>query len=51
MIRKKIAEIIRDACEDCKKQAILPEETDINPLSKFLGKKDMATIQQISHFY
>jgi len=31
MIRKKIAEIIRDACEDCKKQAILPEETDINP--------------------
>lgn len=31
MIRKKIAEIIRDASEDCKKQAILPKETDVNP--------------------
>lgn len=31
MIRKKIAEIIRDACEDCKKQAIIPKETNIDP--------------------
>ena len=32
MIRKKIAEIISDACESCKKQAILPEDITINPL-------------------
>jgi arginyl-tRNA synthetase len=32
MIRKKIAEIISDACEGCKKQAILPEDITISPL-------------------
>lgn len=32
MIRKKIAEIISDACEGCKKEAILPEDITINPL-------------------
>ena len=32
MIRKKIAEIINDACESCKKQAILPEDTNVGPL-------------------
>jgi arginyl-tRNA synthetase len=32
MIRKKIAEIISDACESCKKQAILPEDINVIPL-------------------
>jgi arginyl-tRNA synthetase len=32
MIRKKIAEIINDACESCKKQAIFGEDITINPL-------------------
>jgi arginyl-tRNA synthetase len=32
MIRKKIAEIISDACESCKKQAILPENINVSPL-------------------
>jgi arginyl-tRNA synthetase len=32
MIRKKIAEIVSDACESCKKQAILPEDINVNPL-------------------
>jgi arginyl-tRNA synthetase len=31
MIRKKIAEIISDACESCKKQAILPEDINVSP--------------------
>jgi arginyl-tRNA synthetase len=32
MIRKKIAEIISNACESCKKQAILPEDINVSPL-------------------
>ncbi|MBS1238459.1 MAG: arginyl-tRNA synthetase [Deltaproteobacteria bacterium] len=32
MIRNKIAEIILDACESCRKQGILPEDISINPL-------------------
>jgi arginyl-tRNA synthetase len=32
MIRKKIAEIVSDACESCKRRAILPEDISINPL-------------------
>ena len=31
MIRKKIAEIVIDACESCKKQGILPENINILP--------------------
>ncbi len=31
MIRNKIAGIIRDACESCRKESILPEDTNITP--------------------
>ena len=32
MIKRGIATIIRDACEGCKKDGILPVDTDINPI-------------------
>lgn len=32
MIRNKIAEIIRDACERCRKESILPDEANIRPV-------------------
>ncbi len=32
MIRNKIAEIIRDACERCRKESILPDDANITPV-------------------